>query len=601
MNLKNLFLISLGIFLLSSKIAFAKPYVKVTILNINDFHGQLEEAYADPLRPSQRYIYPGAARIASWFKQFQQDHPNVLFLAGGDNYQGTMLDNYYHGNSVSDFFNALGISYSALGNHEFDFGYVKNDPNSFIYSAKLKGMNFIASNVVIDDKKETPVDFVEPYQIIKKRMNSRDINIVIIGLATLETPITTSGARGLKFTDPALSAEKALQAAKKELSKQRAKPDVVLFLTHTPSFQQFDPSITNPYVPNPKDPVVYTVNKFLEHPDSEINELTNWIASQKDIKNISAVLSAHSHKMVNGHVPTNTIPVVQAGYSGRGISVVNVTCPKNPNRECSLTTDVVDLTRIAGNYPPDPTVKNLVDHYLNDPTFQQMATREITNSCSAIAMYPAVNNFNFKLHYLIANQMRHSQKTTIGVYNLGGLRGNLPAGNIIFKDLYNSMPFDTYNLVRTGVISGKAIRNMVNDDLHLNLHAQIAIAGIAFYNTPLKAGEYYNGPIYITHMGNGYRDSTDGSFDRKDPSILLKDDGRYTITSVDFLLDADPKYPGDGFDFTSVTDKQYVMDDVHQTHLTVRQLYENELVRDKIPGCQEYTPYNWQNAVAPNR
>ncbi|MCC2624646.1 MAG: bifunctional metallophosphatase/5-nucleotidase [Burkholderiales bacterium] len=569
----------------------------LSILYINDLHGQLEEAYNDVADPSKGFKYPGIARVAAWVKKYRETHPNTLFLAGGDNYQGTMGSNYYYGDSVSDFFNIMGITYSALGNHEFDFGY-EVGKNNFIYNPINKGTHFIAANIAANDDKGSAVDFVEPYQILKTNIGLRPINVVIIGLATTETPVSTAGAQGLKFTDPAQSAASALDQAEITLQKDNLKPDIVLFLTHIPSYQKSDP-----YIPNPKDPVVWLPNKFLVPEDSEIHELTQWIASRNEIKNISVVLSAHSHMMVNGHVAGNLIPVVQAGYNGRAIAVVDINCPYNQSAACSLTPNVVDLTKVAGDYTPDPEVTALIDKYLNNSTYKQMATREITNSCSIVPNFPpAYNNFNFKLPYLLANQLRHVGQTTIGVFNLGGLRADLPKGEINYSQLYNIMPFETYNLVETGKIPGWAIRQVVDNTLHLGTHLQIATAGIAFYATPLSPNQHYTGPIYLTRMGTSYKDPTDGSILYNDDNtpVLLDDNTMYTITSVNFLLDADPKYPGDGFDFTMVANKQYLFDSQHQTNLTIRQMLENELVRDKTGGgCQEYTPYNWINAIQP--
>src|SRR6185437_7316134 len=245
----------------------------LSILYINDLHGQLEQAYNDPADPSKGFKFPGIARIATWVKNFRETHPNTIFLAGGDNYQGTMLSNYYYGSTVSDYFNMMGITYSAMGNHEFDFSYSPSE-NNFIYNAINKGTHFISTNIVNDDTKGSPVSFVEPYQILKTTVGLRQINIVIIGLATTETPTGTAGAQGLRFTDPAQSATDALDKAEAKLAQDHLKPDVVLFLTHIPSYQKLDP-----YVPNPNDPVNWLPNKFLASGDSEIHELTQWIAS----------------------------------------------------------------------------------------------------------------------------------------------------------------------------------------------------------------------------------------------------------------------------------------------------------------------------------
>src|SRR6266850_1644495 len=46
----------------------------------------------------------------------------VVILDAGDEFQGTLISNEFRGKSVVDVYNAVGVSASAVGNHEFDFG-----------------------------------------------------------------------------------------------------------------------------------------------------------------------------------------------------------------------------------------------------------------------------------------------------------------------------------------------------------------------------------------------------------------------------------------------------------------------------------------------
>ena len=58
-------------------------------------------------------------------------------------------------------------------------------------------------------------------------------------------------------------------------------------------------------------------------------EATEAAEIAENAENIDAVIAAHNHKFVDGIV--NGIPVVQAGYNGRGLSVISFTLDENNN------------------------------------------------------------------------------------------------------------------------------------------------------------------------------------------------------------------------------------------------------------------------------
>ena len=45
----------------------------------------------------------------------------VVILDAGDEFQGTLISNEFRGKSVTDVYNAVGVTAGAIGNHEFDF------------------------------------------------------------------------------------------------------------------------------------------------------------------------------------------------------------------------------------------------------------------------------------------------------------------------------------------------------------------------------------------------------------------------------------------------------------------------------------------------
>lgn len=56
----------------------------------------------------------------------------LLYTDAGDQFQGGLEGRFEPGNIIMDFFNALNLDKSALGNHEFDFGlpFLNNYMNS---------------------------------------------------------------------------------------------------------------------------------------------------------------------------------------------------------------------------------------------------------------------------------------------------------------------------------------------------------------------------------------------------------------------------------------------------------------------------------------
>ncbi|OIO90390.1 MAG: hypothetical protein AUK03_13055, partial [Anaerolineae bacterium CG2_30_64_16] len=96
------------------RLQFTAGQNTVTLLHINDFHGNLEPAGSNP----------GMARVAAVVNDVKAavSADNVVLLDAGDEMQGTLLSNLFKGESTIDVYNSMGFAAATFGNHEFDWG-----------------------------------------------------------------------------------------------------------------------------------------------------------------------------------------------------------------------------------------------------------------------------------------------------------------------------------------------------------------------------------------------------------------------------------------------------------------------------------------------
>ena len=186
---------------------------RLMVIGINDTHGALLSVPPPKwISSSTRSDIGGAEWFAGYLNAIRADYQakggEVVVLDAGDEFQGTLISNEFRGRSVTDVYNAVGVTASAIGNHEFDFGIPVLKER--IAQAKYP---ILAANIFLKGTKTRP-DWIRPSAIV----DQGGIRIGIIGLATKETPLTTNpvNIEDLDFADggPVAAAEAdALRAA----------------------------------------------------------------------------------------------------------------------------------------------------------------------------------------------------------------------------------------------------------------------------------------------------------------------------------------------------------------------------------------------------
>lgn len=181
--------------------------VKVTLLQVNDVY---------QISPVDNGARGGLARLATLRKQIAGQSPNALFLLAGDTLAPSVASNIFKGRQMIAAWNAAGLDYAVLGNHEFDFG-------DAILRERMKESQFVwlAANV-IDKKTGKPFGDTPPYVI-------REFDGVKVGLFGLLTPETANASKpgpDVEFLDPFETAARIVPRIRDAGAK------VIVALTH---------------------------------------------------------------------------------------------------------------------------------------------------------------------------------------------------------------------------------------------------------------------------------------------------------------------------------------------------------------------------------
>jgi len=139
----------------------------------------------------------GAAALFRLWQQQEGYHPDgpFLILSGGDNWTGPAISTWTEGESMVAVMNAMHYDASAVGNHEFDFGLE-------VLSARAAEANFpyLSANTRWRANGEIPRELgILPYSI----SSANDLRVGIIGLTTRDTSTSTNPLHvaDLDFTD----------------------------------------------------------------------------------------------------------------------------------------------------------------------------------------------------------------------------------------------------------------------------------------------------------------------------------------------------------------------------------------------------------------
>ncbi|GAA3241141.1 bifunctional metallophosphatase/5'-nucleotidase [Actinocorallia longicatena] len=446
--------------------------VPVRLLALNDFHGNLEP----PTGSSGRMIDEngatvdagGAVYAAAWMKQLTNE--NTLKVAQGDLIGASpLVSAAYHDEPSLEFLGDLGITASAVGNHEFDEGYSElkrlikggsHPVDGDTPAGPWQGTKFtyLGANVLLKDATELPD--LPGYEILqdvapgKLRKALRDygipalppiavreingVKIGFIGAVTETTPtiVTASGIQELKFGSVVKSAE----FGSRLLDLLNVKAQVLLV-------HEGDNVLTG------KSPDACSTTN---DPDGSSGNGTD-IATQVDPE-IDLILSGHSHQAYVCKVKDpagNDRLYSQGGSFGRVISQADFKVDRKTG-QVDRSTETVDNQIVTRTIAPDPATAQFVQLWKD--RVSAVANRKVGDVTADLNRVAAPTG-ETTLGDVIADAQLEATVTgggaQIALMNPGGVRNDLvyaPDGVVTYGESFAVQPFS--NLMQVVTLTG---------------------------------------------------------------------------------------------------------------------------------------------------
>lgn len=447
--------------------AAAEP-IRLTIVGTNDLHGWM---FPVKSKVGEVEIEEGGLSVlAGYVKLLRADNPNgTLLFDGGDLFQGTLAANLTEGAPVIDAYNHIGYDASAIGNHEFDYGPVGPvsvatqagmDPFGAL-KARLAQARFplLATNIYDANTGERPAWLKNDGTVMLQR---KGLKIGVLGLVTPSTPYTTNPMNVATLRFGSLVPE-TISAAQR-LREQGA--NVVIVIAHAGGrcADGHDPHDLS----------------SCDTRDGEIFDLLENVPAGT----VDAVVAGHTHGPM-GHFVNGT-PVIETWGLGKYFGTVELFVDPATKKVDQAKTKITSVVPVCEKV--DRTLKTCESRKLKEQQSVAMEdaqflghkverdraiddllqpaedrVKEEENRKLGLKV-PALLGRNYEaespLGSFLADSLREAEGADVALLNSGGLRADLPAGDLTYGGIYNVMPFD--NTVATVTVTGEELKRLLN-------------------------------------------------------------------------------------------------------------------------------------------
>lgn len=419
--------------------------VDVTLLAINDFHGNLRPAPGgitidDPADKTKKITVPagGAEHLATLVKQLRADKKHTAFVAAGDLIGASpFLSALFHDEPTIEALSMMGLDIAAVGNHEFDEGRDEllrmqhggchptdgcKGPHPFMGAT----FRYLAAST-IDTTTGKPL--LPPYDI----RSFDGIPVAFIGLTLKGTPnlVAPPGIAGLEFRDEA----ETVNALVPDLKAQGVEAIVVLI--HEGGF----PTGGYNECPGISGPIVDIVKKF--------------------DKAVDVVVSGHTHRAYTCEIDGRL--VTSGDKYGTLVTTIDLKLDRTTR---DITSAKANNLIVHTSIPADPSQTALLAAY--DKVAAPIAARPAGAITETLSRMPNMQTGESPLGNVIADA--HLAATSapdrghavIAFTNPGGIRGDIlkkPDSDVSYGDVFAAQPFR--NQLVTMTLSGAQIKAML--------------------------------------------------------------------------------------------------------------------------------------------
>jgi 2',3'-cyclic-nucleotide 2'-phosphodiesterase (5'-nucleotidase family) len=401
-------------------------YHHLYIAFTNDMHGSLvpsEGFWMNPDFPPPVGNGPAATTVISELRaEAAKKGYGFLYVDLGDMFSGTPLGEFTKGQALIDFLNYNGCDLHVPGNHDFDLG-----ESLFVELVKRSRSPFLCANIV-----KQGTDSLWPVMMPDTIIELSGVKLGFFGLLTHYMKMSAS-----EQSFGGLDVVKHYTAAQREIEKLHARgADVIIALTH----------------------IGYSHDRNVA--DS--------------IPGIDVIIGGHSHTGLNQMVETPRYHTAIAQTYGRlsTVGLVDLTFDMATRRLSAYNGDLIELS--GDEIDPDTTMSRMVEEWRvqAEAGFDRVigtARRKITRSGPDES---AMGN-------LITDAMREAYQGDVALHV--GVRGELPQGELTYRDAYKSEPFG--NTVVTMTMTGKQLQDVLEMSVNGH-HAIFQVSGIKMTYDP---------------------------------------------------------------------------------------------------------------------
>jgi 5'-nucleotidase len=453
--------------------------VHIVLVGTTDVHGWFA-GHNDTLKDGTVNHWGGLAILKSYVDALRAANGgNVVLVDSGDLFQGTLESNIFEGEPVVKGYNALGYAAAAVGNHEFDYGPVGPDAvvtkpgqdplGALKHNASMMNFPMLSANMTEKGSGATPA-WVHRSTMV----TVAGVKIGIIGLSTPDTPNVTMPANvaALDFNAP-------VPAAVKEAADLRARgADMVIVIAHMGGRCSDLNDVHDVASCEPGHEVMQFLQAlpkgtidayFAGHTHSQIRQYIEGVptvqslAYSREFSTLDAWIDPAQHRVTRTEMRPLTM-LCTAVYAG------TETCdPKQAKGATQFVPRVFEGKTIA----PDPQLAALFAPYL-------AKVAEKRNEPVGIRTTAAIPRSYFgeaPLGDLLADLMRSGTGADIAIINSGGIRAELPAGDLRYSDVFEVSPFDNFPAVvtLTGAQVAEMLRLTANGE-----HGILQVSGLKY-------------------------------------------------------------------------------------------------------------------------
>lgn len=356
--------------------------VEIQILNVSDWHGQLDSVFV----PGVGNI-GGAAVLSSYFTADRLANPNTLTLTAGDAIGATPpLSGFFEDVPAIKAMRLMGFDADTLGNHNFDAGLNRLQSQIDLAGSTTEaGKPFVYLSANLKNVDEN-VSGVAPYKIFEVG----GVKVAVIGVTNPEAPsLVFPGNFGtIEITDPIAGANKASAAAR------AAGARVVVGLIHA------------------------GVTSF----DSAGNATGPLIDFANNVGGFDIILGDHTDIKYQG-IHNNALVTEN---KSKGVTYSRVKLSLDPKNGRIITRSAEFVTPLSSAVTPDTAIVQMLAPYRTE-----LAAAYDQRIGVATHLFPRSGN-NERLGEaaignLVTDAIRSTYGTQLALTNGGGLRAALPS------------------------------------------------------------------------------------------------------------------------------------------------------------------------------